>query len=270
MYGKHGEFAYHYTASAATFEHILPSGQLRMSSLRCLRDPVENKDWVQGWFTSASWPPADVARFGAAKDRVLDETKVVSFTLDEPTGNRSPQYARGYARPRMWEQYAENHAGVCLVFDRKLLDEWFKVGLPARKHTISHDIVYSDSPLPGHEAARTLHAVQLIEAGGEDLEVGLRKHLEIHALELFFRKLEDWSTEHEYRYIVFDKDSVETQILFGDALRAVIVGERFPTWQILGAAQVCAAAGADLRQIEWGAFPPRVFDPTQEAIEVRP
>jgi hypothetical protein len=263
MYGEHGQFVYHYTTRAAAFEHILPSGQLRLSSLRRLRDPVENKDWVQGRFTSVSWSQEDVALFFAATDRVLDDTEIVSFTLDASEDGESPGYSRGYARPRMWEQYAENHAGACLVFDRNRLDEWLQAGLPERKPPVVDEVVYSNSPLSGHEAARMLDARRLIEAGNEeDLELGLKRHIEAHAKELFFRKLEDWSTEREYRYVVFDKHRAETLILYGNALHTVIVGENFPKWQISGAAEVCSKAGAKLRQIKWGAFPPELFDPT--------
>jgi hypothetical protein len=261
-YGEHGQFVYHYTTRNAAFEHILPSGQLRMNSLRRLRDPVENKDWVQGLFTSVSWRPEDVDRFRAATDRVLDDTEIVSFTLDAPVVGGSPEYSRGWARPRMWEQYAENHAGICLMFDRKRLDDWLQVGLPERKLTVADEVVYSNSPLPGHEEARTLHAVSLIAAGDEDLELGLKIHIERHAKELFFRKLADWSTEREYRYVVFDKHRAETLILYGNALHAVIVGERFPKWQISGAAEVCSKAGAKLLQIQWGASPPKLVDLT--------
>jgi len=262
IYGEHGQFVYHYTTRAAAFEHILPSGQLRMSSLRRLRDPVENKDWVQGLFTSAAWSQEDVDRFRAATDRVLDDTEIVSFTLDAPDAGGSPEYSRGWARPRMWEQYAENHLGACLMFDRKTLDDWLLAGLPERKITVADEVVYSNSSRPGHEGARTLDARRLIEAGNEkDLELGLKKHIEWHAKELFFRKLEDWSTEREYRYVVFGKTRSETQVLYGNALHAVIIGERFPKWQISGAAEVCSKTGAKLLQIQWGAFPPRVFDP---------
>ena len=38
----------HYTSAAVAFEHILPSGQLRMSPYRHMRDPAENKDIVPG------------------------------------------------------------------------------------------------------------------------------------------------------------------------------------------------------------------------------
>jgi hypothetical protein len=38
---------------------------------------------------------------------------------------------------------------------------------------------------------------------------------------------------------------------FRDALAAVIVGERFPDWQIPGAAEVCERAGVKLRLMHW-------------------
>ena len=103
----------------------------------------------------------------------------------------------------------------------------------------------------------------LAMAGDGDIEAGLRKHLHSHARELFFRKLEDWITEREYRYVVLDTDPIELHIAYGHALRAVIVGEQFPEWQIPGAARACSVAEAELRQIQWGALPPGVFDPTE-------
>ncbi len=162
----------------------------------------------------------------------------------------------------MWEQYAENHAGACLVFDRELLAETLTSALAGFEDTIAQEISYSDVPLPEHGAAHTLVAATLAEAGEGDIEQGMRMHLRDHAPELFFRKLKDWTTEHECRYLILGDHSPGRSISYGDALRAVIVGERFPPWQILGAANVCSAADAELRQIQWGASPPSVFDPT--------
>jgi hypothetical protein len=161
----------------------------------------------------------------------------------------------------MWEQYAENHAGACLVFDRRLLDESVR-SCTAFANGIAEKIIYSDSPLPEHGAARSLYAASLIDAGDGDLEQGLMKHWRSHAKELFFRKLEDWMTEHEYRYVILDGGTNETYVHYGGSLRAVIVGEGFQDWQLPGAAEVCSDVGADLRQIRWGAAPPCVFDPT--------
>lgn len=114
MYGEQGRYAYHYTTSNAAFQHILPSGQLRLNSLAKLRDPIENKDWFRQLWTGL-WPLKEVEHFYHVVNKTTHETKLVSFTLDAPIQDRSPEYARGYARPRMWEQYAENHMGVCLA-----------------------------------------------------------------------------------------------------------------------------------------------------------
>ena len=34
----------HYSKASSVFEHILPSGELRLSAYRLMRDPAENKD----------------------------------------------------------------------------------------------------------------------------------------------------------------------------------------------------------------------------------
>jgi hypothetical protein len=112
----------------------------------------------------------------------------------------------------------------------------------------------------GRLAVSAAGTVALTQAGDGDVERGLRQHVFEHAPELFFRKLEDWITEREYRYVILDNDSSDKSASYGAALRAVIVGERFPDWQMPGAARVCSGAEADLLQIQWGASPPEVFD----------
>jgi hypothetical protein len=261
MYGDHGQFAYHYTTSDAAFGHILPTGRLRLSSLAKLRDPVENKDWVQQLWTGLSWPDEEVMRFDCLAKRPLTETKIVSFTLDAITTGDSPEHARGYARPRMWEQYADNHAGVCLVFERTRLTDLLMLHLAKYRQAISDEVLYSNTPRQGHEHARSLNAATLTQEGDGDIEVGVRRHVSIHAGELFFRKLEDWASEHEYRFLVLDDNKRVVYAPYGDALRAVIIGERFPAWQLAAAARACTTAQVDLRRILWGAFPPGVFTP---------
>jgi hypothetical protein len=262
LYGEHSQFAYHYTTSDAAFGHILPTGRLRLSSLARLRDPVENKDWVEQLWTGLSWPDADVMRFDRQAKRPLTETKIVSFTLDATAAGDSPEHARGYARPRMWEQYADNHAGACLVFERVRLTDLLMLDLAKHRQAISDEVLYSNTPRQGHEHARSLNAAALTHEGEGDIEEGLRKHVSIHAEELFFRKLEDWASENEYRFLVLDDNERVVHTPYGDALRAVIVGERFPDWQLAAAARACASAQVDLRQILWGAFPPGVYTPT--------
>jgi Protein of unknown function (DUF2971) len=266
MYGGYGQFAYHYTTSDAAFGHILPASRLRLSSLAKLRDPVENKDWVEQLWTGLSWPDEDVMRFDRLTKRPLTETKIVSFTLDAAASNDAPEHARGYARPRMWEQYADNHSGVCLVFERARLTELLMVHLGQFGQAISDEVVYSNKPRKGHVNARSVNASTLAHEGDGDIEVGLRRHIEVHAAELFFRKLEDWASEHEYRFLALDDEERVVYAPYGDALRAVIIGERFPDWQLAAAARACSIAQVDLRQILWGAFPPGVYTPSAAEV----
>lgn len=262
MYSAPGELAYHYTSREAAFGHILVARSLRLSALGSMRDPVENKDWVQTLYARGTDRTPAEALYRAARD-TLFKTKLLSFTLDAPAdpAGGPAEYTRGYARPRMWEQYAENHQGVCLAFDRVGLTEHLMSILRAFGHVVSGPVVYSNTPRPGSEAARILDADQLRDAAAGDLTVGLREHLRAHAPELFFRKLEDWKTERELRFVVLDEDKLSTTVALGDSLRGVILGELFPSWQVSGAAEICRSLAVDLRQMQWGAFPPGVFDP---------
>jgi hypothetical protein len=38
---------------------------------------------------------------------------------------------------------------------------------------------------------------------------------------------------------------------YGDALGTVMVGERFPGWQLAGAREVCGEAGVTLSRMHW-------------------
>lgn len=261
IYGEHGHFAYHYTTADAAFAYILPTQKLRLSRLAEMRDPIENKDWVQVLLPPPMWSIDDMRRFEATARRVIYETKILSFTVDSPEPGRRPEYSRGYARPRMWEQYADNHSGVCLVFDLASLKARIEVEVARFRRAMSGLVIYSDLPLEDHEAARSLDPTDLVVTGQGEYERGLDMHIDEHAQELFFRKITDWGAESEYRFIVMDRGSGEVMLDFGDSLRAVVLGENFPAWQIPAAAELCRVSRIDLKQIRWGAFPPGVFNP---------
>lgn len=253
--GVNGRFVYHYTSRAAAFEHILPAKSFRLGSLSSMRDPLDNKERAQNVFTPVSWPDADVDRLLQLEQDTLTNTKILSLTIDKPLEpGVSETHAWGYARPRMWEQYGENHRGVCLVFDRAALHAAIMPRLEAINLTTWGEVIYSDFPLDGFPNARKLDATTLMVSGGEDVARGYRAHLQENAPELFFRKVEDWATERELRYVLLDDDGSEVIVPYGK-LHAVIVGERFPLWQHPGAAKLCHEAGAQILTIEWGGTP---------------
>ncbi len=220
-----------------------------------MRDPLENKERAEHVLTPLAWPAADVEKLRRLERDAVANTKILSLTVDrvlEP-GTSAP-HAWGYARPRMWELYAEAHHGVCLVFDRDDLHREVLGRLEAINRTAWGEVIYSDLPLASYPHARTLDATALTLKGEGDTARGYRLHLQENAEELFFRKVEDWSTERELRYVLLDDDDSEVTVPYR-RLRAVILGERFPSWQLPGAAALCEEAGAELLKVAWSGVP---------------
>jgi hypothetical protein len=69
--------------------------------------------------------------------------------------------------------------------------------------------------------------------------------------DLFFLKTDDWSTEYEYRAVLFTPSDEYAYVSYGEALEAVLVSERFPVGERRAAEAACATAGIRLREISW-------------------
>ena len=87
-----------------------------------MRDPLENKWIFSYWYEvpdgmtddDPEHPGQAVAFIEDRASRIRESAKVLSLTLDTEGLEESDElFGRGWARARMWEQYAENHAGVC-------------------------------------------------------------------------------------------------------------------------------------------------------------
>jgi len=295
-YGVHGTLAYHYTTADAGLHRIVPGGTLLLNPFNRMRDPIENKDWLRsaGYVGGRSHGEWGRGLRGAAQrlrsyakarpgrgdyegpinavynaaSRLQRFTKVLSFTHDAPPAPEdlygviwADAYGRGYARPRMWEQYGENHEGVCLAFDRESLHNALEPVLTLLGPTFPGAIQYSVEHFVRHSRVRSLYAHEILKLGEGSYDRGMRRHVENHIADLFFTKLPDWESEHEYRYVVLSDDESRNPAPFGDSLRAVILGERFPRSGLKNAHNVCTSAGVELGMIRWGPYPPEVFDP---------
>ena len=111
----------HYTSAAVAFEHVLPTGQLRMSPYRRMRDPAENKDLTPGtaYFGDPPNPEQTVGEMIEHVKAVRDSMRLLSFTRDaSERGGTRATFDCSWARPRIWEQCGHGHRGACLVFDR--------------------------------------------------------------------------------------------------------------------------------------------------------
>ena len=259
----HGEVLFHYTTREAAFEHILPTGRLRFSPYSEMRDPLENK-----WLLNCSYvvpdgmkddDPNHPAKTEAFLDdratRIRESAKVLSLTLDaDGFEERAALFGRGWSRARMWEQYAENHAGVCLVFKRDALIRHVTESLKGQGHAgpYNRPVDYTQR---GTGAGLPLN---LTEIGPID-EQWVRELVERHEDELFFLKTTDWETEHEYRFVVTSDESGYLYADYGDALEAVVIGERLARWEWPGVVAACRDADALALRLEWSTGAPRAW-----------
>jgi hypothetical protein len=128
--GDPGSRLYHYTSREGAFEHILQTQTLRIAPFIHMNDPREAMDWKITMARFSGYPQsqvdADGAEFNAALKR---RSKVVCFSEDDLAAAAPPDLARGWAHPRMWAQYAGNHTGACLIFDKEALAAGMSVAL---------------------------------------------------------------------------------------------------------------------------------------------
>jgi hypothetical protein len=264
----------HYTDASGAFEHILPSRRLRMSPYRKMRDPAENKDFVfEPALERSESARADAVPRVLGMDVVAtfksmrDATRVLCFTLD--ARDDGDTFECSWARPRMWEQYADAHCGTCLTFDH----EGLLSALTDRDRMYAASVQYTRGGIAESGARRMIHELSLwrpepivrrVRGRRDPRRLLNRVSAEADRLDqvadlinryrddFFFLKGDDFETEHEFRVVLFGGQEEEyAYIDFNAALVSVILGERFPDWQVPGAVEACRAAGVPLRRMRW-------------------
>jgi hypothetical protein len=246
----------HYTEAPIAFAWILP-GKLRLSPYRLMRDPAENKK-IEPDIRYSSDASRD--KVYALLKRARDGMRVLSLTHDvEDRGVYYRTFDCCWARPRMWEQYGDKHRGACLLFDKTELERAICAQRPDERMRYFDNVVY------GRDASvevfrRKLDAEEILN--GEDHARAIRDYIDANHDAFFFLKSNDFETEYEYRAVLTagDDDRDEyTCIDYGDALKGVVLGERFPECHDPGAISGCKNVGVKLGWLAWPNGRPRVF-----------
>lgn len=256
-----GRLFYHYTTRSAAFEGILPSGELRFSQYSRMRDPLENKrPRPIGHYAIGSASDLDglaaanegFGEFDAAVARAWEATRLLAVTLDAEDGYEgdAEPFGRGWARARMWEQYAERHRGVCLLFDRTKLRETILRSLDGQGLADACDKAVRYTP-----AGPRLSEVDMptLNHGDDDR---VRDYIEANRETLFFIKTLDWEAEHEHRFVVTGPSHGHVAVRYDTSLVGVVLGELFPPCEVANAIAACEAAHVNVAQMVWTCRPP--------------
>jgi hypothetical protein len=248
------QFLYHYTKAEVLLEHILPEQQLLLGLYSNMRDPHENREPSVGLEYRA--PPSTshlpLAEVSELLRSIRGQARVLSMSMDAADYPLPEQgiFARGYTRPRMWEQYAASHHGACLAFSARCLTGSFYDRLRDDGAPSCGPVSYSEAGLAA-SPARTIQADELI-AGQEAQAV--TAHLMKHHWDFWFLKQEDWSQEYEFRFVKFDPSidpATPIHVPCGDCLRAVILGEKFDPGWVNHAKQLAQPLGVAVFRLDW-------------------
>jgi Protein of unknown function (DUF2971) len=227
------DYLYHYTRAGTLLSKILPSRRLRMGAMTTTNDPRESKDWMFGFGTDATFDGVTGKQFSELEKEATtiakNNCKVVCFTRDGPGGvgfEIDGIYDRGFCKPRMWAQYADNHTGVCLIFDLAKLRETVRASVPDTSVLYEGDVHYRNrSRAPSLADNPFILNFDAIRRSG--LEVTVRDHVRHYWRELFFEKLRDWGDEKEYRWVLWDTQHDQHLFDFKDSLVAILLGPSF-------------------------------------------
>ncbi len=274
--GKPGEYVAYYTGAEAAVGHIIPEKRLRLSSFDRMKDPRENRDWVtlvahRGQPFTTSSPEAarellDKMSIDAAKLREranfhrARHAKLLCLTTESSERSATEDFERAYARPRMWEQYADDHAGVCLVFDREEMNAELKRSLGRQGQLLYDEVRYDNEAIM--RAVITANALHIAgpEPSEDALKVLVFEHLAEHQKSLLFLKMSDYRDEREVRYVVLDgRDCPFAYADLGDSLRVVVLGDVFPEELVSTAEEAARTAGVAIRKMMWTPWGPRAF-----------
>jgi hypothetical protein len=133
-----------------------------MNPLSRMRDPRESQAWmptVGGYVGPNDDLLRDTQRFAAllrdinpgyGDGGLRDRIKVLSFSTDDPRVDDDSTrtiYDWGFARPRLWEHYANRHQGVCLCFDRVALSEYIHGHLDADGVVLDQPLTYRNGEI---------------------------------------------------------------------------------------------------------------------------
>ena len=227
-------YLYHYT-SIEKAAMILDGDSLKFSKISKANDTLESKPRVNIENLSKDDIEAIIQHFRTINENYL---QILCFSQDQalfPDQVSEKTYycdysGRGFALPRMWAQYATNNNGVCLVFDKNLLTELISntlIGCFIHEGKVEYVPQFDPYQIKPYNLKKLL---QLVKKSSNAITTGIDHvaYLKKDACFVqynYFCKLNDWATEHEYRFLAYgDEEQYIPNIK--SALIGVIIGEQ--------------------------------------------
>lgn len=226
------QYVYHYTTVDSLIKYILPQKRLRFSRLDSTNDPEEKRWHIVSGVNDTDMNDAEYIEFFKSAAYVSTlialNARVLCFSQDGKVTDierlSRPYCDKGFARPRMWAQYGQNHTGVCLVFNRQKVINSFNTTFSTETH-FSNSISYA----PFIELISENPEAQRLDASdaSKTIEQIVSEKVDKYHDMYFFSKHGDWKEEHEFRLMVKPKENRDVFLDIDGLLECIILGARF-------------------------------------------
>lgn len=210
----------HYTKIETLIEHILPEQKLKLSKLTELNDPLENR-FKYDDMTQVGWngPPVHCwEELSHEYQNLANRIKICCFSAE----NMQKPNIQVYKKMRMWAQYAQNHKGVCILFDKEKL-----ISKLSQKEQLLHtgEVIYHEK-LP--TTTFSLTEDDFNKNYQENYQEKIFKYLKELPYETIFAKTNGWCDEDEFRIAVYSKSEITEFIDVEDCITKIILGLETP------------------------------------------
>jgi hypothetical protein len=139
----------------------------------------------------------------------------------------------------MWSQYGDSHKGVCIAFDRPELMRLVQSAYDGNAHD---SVVTYTNQMDRLNLATSLEHSAITNGSDKDL---LDSCLPIYA----FTKHLDYRDENEYRIAILSDNDVIIDC--GTSIKAVILGDRFPSAYAINILDASKRLGIEVCQLKW-------------------
>ena len=245
----------HYTRKDTALEKILFTKKIKFGQFMFTNDPKESAGMMGAFFLPDSKDPDIISLAQDLRENSVrirqEEWKVLCLSRNRTErGVRSgllDTLSKGYCKPRMWAQYAENHTGICLVFHGKRLAEIIRHAFEQREGiTLYHgSVVYKNFgtiiPFP-HIDPKNPHNFN---------ENEIRNFFHRNHREIFMVKNLDWRGETEYRWLIHSTTRNEEYVSIEGALKSVLVGMNFPDVYLPSLVNLCEQLKVPAGKVFW-------------------
>jgi len=237
---KDTDLLFHFTKAETAIKFILFEKKLKFNALKNMSDPWENKKfehYYKNMDTKKS--PEIFQKEEELHNNIKTYSKIACFCTNKPpnivTIEFNPQSnftmsklkfvkdnyeILAYERSRMWNQYADNHKGVCIIFLKEQLRKAIKLqftSMEPYKDYVKYSPQYSY-----FQEGLELDCNKLISSNSKTF---VKEYLQSKKDYIFFLKNIDYRDEAEFRLVVYDPKDTFNYLDIQDCIEVVLLGE---------------------------------------------